>query len=114
MKRAALAAWLRTEKRLSKGDAEKWAAQLQGLDQKYLSPLVDIAVDSGTPPLHVLAVLAEKHRVHVLSFVGSDEEQDMLASVRPVCESVRGIRRIPDFRPHWLSVTPFIDRKSVV
>ncbi|MEV0649660.1 hypothetical protein AB0I28_30830 [Phytomonospora sp. NPDC050363] len=62
MKRGALAAWLRTEKRLSKADAEKWAAQLQGLDQKFLSPLVDIAVDSGTPPLHVLAVLAEKHR----------------------------------------------------
>jgi len=62
LKRGALFAWLRTEKRLSKADAEKWAAELQGLDQKFLGPLVDIARDSGTPPLHVLAVLAEKHR----------------------------------------------------
>ena len=61
-RRAALRTWLRTEKRLSKQDAESWAADLQGLDWKYLGPLVDIAIDSGTPPLHVLGVLAEKHR----------------------------------------------------
>ncbi len=60
---------------------------------------------------HNIRILSEKHRVHVLSFVGSDEEQDMLASVRPFCESLRGIRRIPDFRPHWLSLTPFIVRE---
>jgi len=60
---------------------------------------------------HNIRILSEKHGVHVLSFVGSDEEQDMLASVRRICESVRGIRRIPDFRPHWLSTTPFMVRE---
>ena len=65
----------------------------------------------GVRMYHNIRILSEKHRVHVLSFVGSDEEQDMLGSVRPICESVRGIRRIPDFRPHWLSVTPFMVRE---
>ena len=65
----------------------------------------------GVRMYHNIRILSEKHRVHVLSFVGSDEEQDMLESVRAICESVRGIRRIPDFRPHWLSVTPFLVRE---
>lgn len=65
----------------------------------------------GVRMYHNIRILSEKHRVHVLSFVGSDQEQDMLESVRPICESVRGIRRIPDFRPHWLSVTPFMVRE---
>ena len=65
----------------------------------------------GVRMYHNIRILSEKHRVHVRSFVGSDEEQDMLGSVRPICESVRGIRRVPDFRPHWLSVTPFMVRE---
>jgi glycosyltransferase involved in cell wall biosynthesis len=65
----------------------------------------------GVRMYHNIRILSERHRVHVLSFVGSDEEQDMLSSVRPICESIRGIRRIPDFRPHWLSVTPFMVRE---
>jgi len=65
----------------------------------------------GVRMYHNIRILSEKHHVYVLSFVGSDEEQDMLGSVRSVCESVRGIRRIPDFRPHWLSVTPFLVRE---
>jgi glycosyltransferase involved in cell wall biosynthesis len=65
----------------------------------------------GVRMYHNIRILSEKHRVHVLSFVGSDEEQDMLGSVRPICESIRGIRRVPDFRPHWLSVTPFMVRE---
>ena len=60
---------------------------------------------------HNIRILSEKHSVHVLSFVGSDEEEDLLASVTSICESVRAIRRIPDFRPHWLSVTPFMVRE---
>ncbi len=60
---------------------------------------------------HNIRILSEKHSVHVLSFVGSDEEEDLLGSVKPICESVRAIRRIPDFRPHWLSVTPFMVRE---
>ena len=65
----------------------------------------------GVRMYHNIRILSEKHRVHVLSFVGNDEERDMLDSVRPVCESIRGIQRVPDFRPHWLSVTPFMVRE---
>jgi len=65
----------------------------------------------GVRMYHNIRILSERHNVHVLSFVGSDEEQEMLDSVRPVCESIRGVRRIPDFRPHWLSVTPFMVRE---
>ena len=65
----------------------------------------------GVRMFHNIRILSEKHAVHVLSFVGSDEEEDSLRSVKPICESVRGIRRIPDFRPHWLSVTPFMVRE---
>ena len=65
----------------------------------------------GVRMFHNIRILSEKHSVHVLSFVGSDEEEDLLGSVKSICESVRAIRRIPDFRPHWLSVTPFMVRE---
>jgi polysaccharide biosynthesis protein PslH len=65
----------------------------------------------GVRMYHNIRLLSEKHSVHVLSFVGSDEEMDLLDSVRAICDSVRGIRRIPDFRPHWLSVKPFLVRE---
>ena len=65
----------------------------------------------GVRMYHNIRLLSEKHSVRVLSFVGSDEEMDLLASVKPICESVEGIRRIPDFRPHWLSVKPFLMRE---
>lgn len=60
---------------------------------------------------HNIRILSEVHEVHVLSFVGSDEEQDLLTTVKPICKSIRGIRRIPDFRPHWLSLKPFLMRE---
>jgi glycosyltransferase involved in cell wall biosynthesis len=65
----------------------------------------------GVRMWHNIRILSQKHRVHVLSFVGSDEEQDSLNTVKPICESVYGVRRIPDFRPHWLSVKPFLVRE---
>jgi polysaccharide biosynthesis protein PslH len=65
----------------------------------------------GVRMYHNIRLLSEKHSVHVLSFVGSDDEMDLLASVKGICDSVRGIRRIPDFRPHWLSVKPFLVRE---
>jgi glycosyltransferase involved in cell wall biosynthesis len=65
----------------------------------------------GVRMYHNIRLLSEKHTVHVLSFVGSDEENDLLASVRPICESIQGIRRVPDFRPHWLSIKPFLVRE---
>jgi polysaccharide biosynthesis protein PslH len=65
----------------------------------------------GVRMFHNIRLLSERHSVHVLSFVGSEEERDLLDSVKPICESVRAIRRIPDFRPHWLSVKPFLVRE---
>lgn len=65
----------------------------------------------GVRMWHNIRILSQKHRVHVLSFVGSDEEQDLLSSVKLICESVYGVRRIPDFRPHWLSLKPFLVRE---
>src|SRR5688572_17588707 len=65
----------------------------------------------GVRMYHNIRILSQKHHVHVLSFVGSDEEQDRLRHIRSICESVKAVRRIPDFRPHWLSLLPFMVRE---
>ena len=65
----------------------------------------------GVRMFHNIRLLSEVHSVHVLSFIGLDEEPEILNSIKPFCKSVRAIRRIPDFRPHWLSVTPFLVRE---
>jgi glycosyltransferase involved in cell wall biosynthesis len=65
----------------------------------------------GVRMYHNIRILSEKHSVHVLSFVTNDEEEDMLASLKSVCESAQGIRRVPDFKPHWFSVAPFLVRE---
>jgi hypothetical protein len=65
----------------------------------------------GVRMFHNIRILAEKHNVHVLSFMNIDENEEILDPIRPFCQSVRGIRRIPDFRPHWLSVKPFMVRE---
>ena len=65
----------------------------------------------GVRMYHNIRLLSEKHTVHVLSFVGSDEENDLLASVQPICGSIQGIRRVPDFKPHWLSIKPYLVRE---
>ena len=36
---------------------------------------------------------------------------EMLRPLQEMCESVIPIRRVPDFRPHWLSVRPFLARE---
>src|SRR5262249_40729122 len=41
----------------------------------------------------------------------NDDEMEMLRPVANICDSVRAIRRIPDFRPHWLSLKPFLVRE---
>jgi glycosyltransferase involved in cell wall biosynthesis len=56
-------------------------------------------------------LLAERHAVRLISFVESDEEREMLRPLESICESVIAIRRVPDFRPHWLSVRPFLARE---
>jgi polysaccharide biosynthesis protein PslH len=65
----------------------------------------------GVRMFHNIRLLSEVHRVHLLSFVGVDEEPEILNAVKPFCESVRAVKRIPDFRPHWLSVKPFLVRE---
>ena len=65
----------------------------------------------GVRMLHNIRILAEAHQVHLLSFLGIDEDPAILDAIKPFCKSVRGIRRIPDFRPHWLSTKPFLVRE---
>jgi glycosyltransferase involved in cell wall biosynthesis len=62
----------------------------------------------GVRMYHNIRILAQRHRVRVISFVESDEERERLNTVREMCESVTAIRRVPDFRPHWLSLQPFM------
>ena len=65
----------------------------------------------GVLMFHNIRILGEKHNVRVISFVESDEERAMLDSLSGICESVTAVRRIPDFRPHWLSLLPFLVRE---
>jgi glycosyltransferase involved in cell wall biosynthesis len=65
----------------------------------------------GVLMFHNIRILAEKHSVRVISFVESDEEREMLRSLNGICESVTAVRRVPDFRPHWLSLLPFLVRE---
>jgi glycosyltransferase involved in cell wall biosynthesis len=65
----------------------------------------------GVRMFHNIRLLAGHHRVRVISFIESEEERQMLQPLEDICESVLAIRRVPDFRPHWLSVRPFLDRE---
>lgn len=65
----------------------------------------------GSRMYHNIRILSEKHDVHVLSFVENDDEQDRVNDLRSMCASVKAIRRVPDFRPHWLSLVPFMVRE---
>lgn len=65
----------------------------------------------GVRMYHNIRILSLRHRVRVISFVESDEDFERLNEVREVCDSVTGIRRVPDFRPHWFSVKPFFVRE---
>jgi glycosyltransferase involved in cell wall biosynthesis len=65
----------------------------------------------GVRMYHNIRLLSQKHSVHVLSFVWTPEEADLLKTIRPICESVEGIQRVPDFGRHWLSVKPFFVRE---
>jgi polysaccharide biosynthesis protein PslH len=65
----------------------------------------------GVRMYHNIRLLSEKHSVHVLTFVWTEEDVDLLNSVRPICESIQGIQRVPDFGRHWFSVKPFLVRE---
>src|SRR5438067_4628680 len=65
----------------------------------------------GVRMFHNIRILAEHHSVRVISFIESEEERELLRSLDGICESVIAVRRVPDFRPHWLSVKPFLARE---
>jgi glycosyltransferase involved in cell wall biosynthesis len=65
----------------------------------------------GVRMFHNIKILAEHHSVRLISFIESDEEREMLRPLENMCESVLAVRRVPDFRPHWLSVQPFLARE---
>src|SRR5262245_16611864 len=65
----------------------------------------------GVRMFHNIRILAEKHSVRVLSFVENEEELEWLKSVQPICESITGLRRVPDFGAHWFSLAPFVIRE---
>jgi glycosyltransferase involved in cell wall biosynthesis len=65
----------------------------------------------GVRMFHNIRILARKHRVTVLSFVENKDEIELLKSVKPICESITAVQRIPDFRAHWFSLEPFMVRE---
>jgi len=70
-------------------------------------PVLDMH-GGGVRMYHNIRILAQKHRVRVISFVESEEDRERLSAIRGLCASVTAIRRRPDFRPHWLSLQPFM------
>jgi glycosyltransferase involved in cell wall biosynthesis len=65
----------------------------------------------GVRMFHNIRILAEKHSVRVVSFVETEEERELLRSLESICDSVTAVKRVPDFRPHWFSVLPFLVRE---
>jgi len=65
----------------------------------------------GVRMYHNIRILAETHSVRVISFIENEAERERLRSLEGVCESVVAVQRIPDFRPHWLSLAPFLVRE---
>jgi len=65
----------------------------------------------GVRMYHNIRILAEKHRVRVLSFVENEEEAELLKSAQQICESITAVKRIPDLSAHWFSLEPFMVRE---
>ena len=65
----------------------------------------------GVRMYHNIRILSEQHSVQVISFVEDDKDRERLKTVEAICESITAVQRIPDFRPHWLSVKPFLVRE---
>jgi glycosyltransferase involved in cell wall biosynthesis len=61
----------------------------------------------GVRMFHNIRILAERHQVRVISFVESDEERALLHSLHGICDSVKTVRRIPEFRSRLFSLSPF-------
>src|SRR6267143_1795873 len=65
----------------------------------------------GVRMFHNIRILAEKHSVRVISFIESEEERQLLRSLEGICDSVTAVKRVPDFRPHWFTLLPFLVRE---
>jgi glycosyltransferase involved in cell wall biosynthesis len=65
----------------------------------------------GVRMYHNIRILAQQHSVRVISFVENERERELLRTLDGVCESITAVQRIPDFRPHWLSLHPFLVRE---
>jgi len=65
----------------------------------------------GVRMYHNIRILSRSHVVHVISFVENDDDCERLRSIDGICASVKAVRRIPDFSPHWLSLDPFLVRE---
>ena len=64
----------------------------------------------GVRMYHNIRILAQKHSVRVISFVENEGERELLRTLDGICESITPVQRVPDFRPHWLSLDPFLVR----
>ena len=60
----------------------------------------------GVRMFHNIRILAEKHFVHVVSFVENEEERELLGSLDGICESVSSVDRVPDLRSRPWSLDP--------
>jgi hypothetical protein len=65
----------------------------------------------GVRMYHNIRILSQKHNVSVITFVESDEERERLQSLQGICASITPIQRVPDYRPHWFSLQPFLIRE---
>jgi glycosyltransferase involved in cell wall biosynthesis len=65
----------------------------------------------GVRMYHNIRLLSERHSVHVITFVESEAERELVRPLTQICESVTAVQRVPDFRPHWLSLDPFLVRE---
>jgi glycosyltransferase involved in cell wall biosynthesis len=65
----------------------------------------------GVRMFHNIRILTAHHSVRVVTYIEGEEEREMLRPLEEMCESVIAVRRVPDFRPHWLSVRPFLARE---
>jgi glycosyltransferase involved in cell wall biosynthesis len=65
----------------------------------------------GVRMYHNIRILAQQHSVRVISFVENERERALVDSLSGVCESITAVQRVPDFRPHWLSLDPFLIRE---
>src|SRR5438552_4669307 len=65
----------------------------------------------GVRMYHNIRILAQQHSVRVISFVENERERELLRTLEGICESITAVQRVPDFRPHWLSLDPFLVRE---